>query len=88
MKFTFKGPLLRFVNFQREVEIEGATLQASLEALIERYPELGAVLLDSQGQVRTAHRLFLNSHMITKADLQRPTAPGDRVEILTAIAGG
>lgn len=88
MKFTFKGPLLRFVDFQREIDVEAPTIQASISALIERHPGLGPVLLDSRGQLRNAHRLFLNNQMITKGDLERPIQQSDRLEILTAIAGG
>jgi molybdopterin converting factor small subunit len=90
MKFTFRGPLLRFVEFQREVdmEVEAPTVRASLDALVARYPGLKPVLLDANGQVRTAHRLFLNSQMITRNDLNRPVSSQDRVDILTAVAGG
>jgi molybdopterin converting factor small subunit len=88
MRFTFRGPLLRFVNFEREVTAEGPTVAASLSALCAAYPQLHPVLFDAEGEVRGTHRLFLDGCMITKSDLSRPVSGHERVEVLTAIAGG
>jgi molybdopterin synthase sulfur carrier subunit len=88
MRFTFRGPLLRFVDFEREVTVEGATVETSLTALCTAYPQLRPVLFDAEGEVRGTHRLFLDGCVITKADLSRPVSGNDRVEVLTAIAGG
>jgi molybdopterin synthase sulfur carrier subunit len=88
MRFTFRGPLLRFVNFEREVTVDGPTVEASLSALCSAYPQLRPVLFDADGEVRGTHRLFLDGRMITKGDLSRPVSGNERVEVLTAIAGG
>ncbi len=88
MRFAFRGPLLRFVNFEREVTVEGPTVETSLNALCAAYPQLRPVLFDAEGEVRGTHRLFLDGCVLTKSDLTRPVSGNQRVDVLTAIAGG
>lgn len=88
MKFHFSGTLLRFTDYQQDVELDAATVGAALTKLVETTPTLQPVLYDGHGKVRSAHRLFVNGESITDADLGKPLGPNDTLDILTAIAGG
>jgi molybdopterin synthase sulfur carrier subunit len=88
MKFVLSGNLLRFSNFQREIEVAAHTVADAITTLVGDVPGLAPVLLDATGQLRKVHRLFLNHDQLCAAELARRVGPDDEVMILTAIAGG
>ncbi|MFG3052177.1 MoaD/ThiS family protein [Kitasatospora sp. NPDC048239] len=83
-----RGILLRFTDYQNEIEVDGATVREGLTALTERYPNLGDVLLDREGTVRATHLIALNGEKLTLDELDREATEDDRVDIVTAISGG
>ncbi|WP_049578676.1 MoaD/ThiS family protein [Streptomyces sp. SBT349] len=83
-----RGVLLRFTNYENDIEIGGGTVREGLAALTERYPDLGDVLLDREGNVRASHLIALNGERLPAGDLDREAAPDDRVDIVTAVSGG
>ncbi|MEG3630827.1 MoaD/ThiS family protein [Streptomyces poriticola] len=88
MRFHLSGQMLRFVDYDREVEIRAATLEEALRELAERHPRLKAVLFDNTGKVRRAHRIRLNGEVLTEPAGNLPLADDDCIGFLTAIAGG
>ncbi|MFF2045013.1 MoaD/ThiS family protein [Kitasatospora sp. NPDC058170] len=83
-----RGILLRFTDYQNEIEVDGGTVREGLTALTERYPNLGEVLLDREGSVRATHLIALNGEKLTLDELDREATEDDRVDIVTAISGG
>ena len=88
MKFEFSGNLLRYLNYQREIEVEGGTLVEGVGNLVERYPDFRRVIQDSKGEIRLIHRFFLNGSQLEPGDVHCAVEPGDVVTVLTPIAGG
>ena len=88
MKFRFSGVLLRFVNYRKEIELEAETLGVALEKLAQECPLLSSVMYDSHGKVRSAHRLFLGGELIRNPDPAMALKGTDRIDVMTAIAGG
>ncbi|UJB43040.1 MoaD/ThiS family protein [Streptomyces sp. A1-5] len=88
MTLHFSGILLRLVNYQRTLPIEADSLGDALERLEERHPQVRKVLRDGSGQIRRTHQVFLNGEQLTDPALDTPLKETDRVEFLTAIAGG
>jgi molybdopterin synthase sulfur carrier subunit len=88
VRIILSGPLLRFADYNRVVEIAAGTLADAVTELNNRYPRLRPVLLDSDGSVSSLHRIVLNGQITTAPDPATPLADGDEVEFLTAIAGG
>jgi len=74
------------VQFQDEFALDASTAREALTKLAAEYPQLRPVLFDEAGGVRKVHRLFLSSAPLENLD--GPVAPTDRVEVITAIAGG
>ena len=95
MKFMFSGTMLRFVDYESELEISSDNFQSALEQLFERKPALRRVLLDGSVQLRRTHQVFLNGERIARdyygdEEARRTLALSaqDSVYFLTAIAGG
>ena len=82
-------PTLRAeVGGVREVEAAGATMRDVLDDLAERYPGLGAQILDG-GDIAPYVNVYLNSEDVRTLDgLNTPVADGSTVILLPAMAGG
>ena len=80
--------MLRFTNFQNNIEIPGSTVREGLNTLIEHFPGLSDTLLDREGCVRPTHLIALNGEQLHLEELDRATTEDDRVDIVTAISGG
>ncbi|MEU6734760.1 MoaD/ThiS family protein [Streptomyces physcomitrii] len=83
-----RGVLLRFTNYENDIEVGGETVRAGLNELTERYPNLSEVLLDREGTVRATHLIALNGEQLSPAELDREATEDDRVDIITAVSGG
>ncbi len=88
MNITVTGTLQRFTNYQRNHMTEADNVAQGLEMLSETYPELKKILFEADGTVRSIHRLFLNGEQIQEDALLNRVGPNDRLDIITAIAGG
>lgn len=88
MKFEFSGFLLQFVGGARSVEVTAETLGDGLAALRTRYPQLGKVLLDDDGQLHRSHRICVGGEMLSRPPLDLPIPPAGKVTFMTAMAGG
>jgi hypothetical protein len=95
MTFMFSGPLLRFVDFAKTIEISAPNLELALRELLAQRPQLGPVLLDGEGNLRRSHQMFFNGEAVERnyysdqeVRSQLVLGPGDSVFFLTAIAGG
>jgi MoaD family protein len=70
------------------VEVPGATVQAVLNALGQKYPAITGKLFDN-GQVRRFVNVYLNDEDIRYLDnLQTAVKDGDELSIIPAVAGG
>lgn len=87
MEVRFSGLLLRFTGYERTATVQAETVGDALSSLRLRFPQLGPVLWDSEGGLQRVHRLVLNGTVVD-GDPARPLQDSDRLEFLTAIAGG
>jgi sulfur carrier protein ThiS len=83
-----RGVLFRFTNYENEIEIGGRTVRDGLITLTKRYPHLGEVLLDREGNARATHLIALNGEQLAREELGREATEDDRVDIVTAVSGG
>jgi sulfur-carrier protein len=83
-----RGILLRFTNFENEIQVRGGTVRDGLVQLTDRYPTLREVLLDREGSVRASHLIALNGEQLSHHELDREASADDRVDIVTAVSGG
>lgn len=71
-----------------EVEIPAASVAACLDVVEARFPGFRAQIVDPAGHVHRFVKLFRNGDLLTGDVLAEPIGPGDRLEVLAAIAGG
>lgn len=88
MKIVVSGNLMRYTDYQKEIELSASTVRGALDVLVEQHPALKQVLIDANGGVRMVHRLHLNGEVLQADELDRSVAASDEVGILTALAGG
>jgi molybdopterin synthase sulfur carrier subunit len=87
MEVRFSGHLLRFTSYERTVTMDASTVGDALTSLRERFPQLGPVLWDGNGNLQRVHRLILNGEIIS-CDTGRSLRDTDQLEFVTAVAGG
>ncbi|AHI81740.1 thiS family protein [Burkholderia thailandensis USAMRU Malaysia  len=88
MNIVLSGVLQKYAQYQREHSLAAETVHEAIQLLVGRFPAMGNVLLDSAGHPRKVHRMFLNGHQISPEQVGQCVKQEDRLEILTAIAGG
>jgi molybdopterin synthase sulfur carrier subunit len=82
-------PLRRLTANQAKVDVPGDTVDALLRNLDAAYPGIGERLFDADGQIKRFINVFVNEDEIrTLQGAETPVAPGDRVSIVPAMAGG
>ena len=85
MKVIIPTPLRSYTG-RREVEADGATLDAVLFDLDRRYPGLRFRVVDEQDRMRPHVRFFVNGAPVSV--LSHPLRPTDALVIVPALSGG
>jgi len=81
---AYRGP----TRGEAEIDVEGSTVRASLEAVEVLFPGFLPQVLDGAGNAHRFVKLFINGEQIANDAVDSPVAASDRVEVLAAIAGG
>jgi molybdopterin converting factor small subunit len=74
-----------FAGLDRRVDVEGATVGAALADLDKRWPGLQARLCEPGPVLRRHIKVFVDRR---PAELDTALAPGQRVDVISAISGG
>ena len=80
------SPLFSYTDGRAELEADGATLDALLDALDRSYPGLRFRLIDEQDRVRPTILLHVNGRVAR--DLSERVGAADEVVIVAALSGG
>lgn len=86
MRVVLPTPLARYTGHRREVQAEGATLDALLSDLDRRHPGLRFRVVDEQEAIRPHITVFVNGRQATS--LATPLQPRDEVLLVAALSGG
>jgi len=81
---AYRGPTFGVA----EVEVDGRTIRACIEAVEAKYPGFGELVLDAAGNVHRFVKLFLDGDPLSNSEVDREVDPTARIEVLAAIAGG
>ena len=83
-------PVLRSsAGGHKQVEVDGATVGAALEALVTQYPGLRAQLLTPEGELNRFVNVYLNDQDVRYLkERETPVDARDTLIILPAMAGG
>ena len=81
--------LQKFTDYKKNLELKAETIQELIEVLISIYPILNDHLLDETNTVRRFINIYINSEDIKFLEnTQTKLKDGDKITILTAVAGG
>ncbi len=81
----YQGP----TQGKAEVEVSAGTVRGCIDAVEDRFPGFRPLVLDPGGDVHHFVKLFLNGDQLANGDaLEHKIEAADRLEILSAIAGG
>ena len=73
----------------REHFADGNNVGEALDCLVAKYPSLESFLYEEGRRLRAFVQVFINDRNIrTRGSLACPVATGDRIRIITALAGG
>jgi molybdopterin converting factor small subunit len=77
------------VGGAKSLELEGESVRAVVDALVERHPSLSSQLLTTDGDLNRFVNVYINGQDVRYlAGLDTPVAPADEVRLLPAMAGG
>jgi molybdopterin synthase sulfur carrier subunit len=86
VKVILPTPLADYTGHRREVEADGATLDALFDALDRQYPGLRFRVIDERGAIRPHIKMFVNRAQASGLDAA--LAPSDEVLVVAALSGG
>lgn len=87
-RVSFTGNLRRHLECP-PVEVAGATVRETLDAVFEDNPKLRSYLLDDQGRLRKHVRVFVGDRVVTDRErLSDRVGEGDEVFVFQALSGG
>ena len=82
-------PLRPYANDQSVVQVEGTTVSAVLDSLIEAYPVLAKHLKDKKGNLRSFVNIYLGDEDIRSLEgMETEVESDDALVIIPSIAGG
>lgn len=70
------------------VRVEGRTVGDCLNALADRYPEMGKVLFVGNGELNRLAEIYLNMESAYPDELRKPTKDGDEIHVTLLLSGG
>ena len=73
----------------KSLELEGDSIRAVVDALVQRHPSLSSQLLTDDGDLNRFVNVYVNGQDVRYlAGLDTPVASADEVRLLPAMAGG
>lgn len=82
-------PLRKITNDQDRAIVSGNTLDEIIASLNASFPGIKDRICDETGELRSFVNVYINGEDVRFLDgLNSPTAPGDEVSIVPAVAGG
>jgi sulfur-carrier protein len=77
------------VGGAKSLELDGGSIRAVVDALVERHPSLGGQLLTEDGELNRFVNVYVNGQDVRYLEgLDTPVAEADEVRLLPAMAGG
>jgi molybdopterin converting factor small subunit len=86
MRVRIPTPLRSYTEQQSVVEGRGATVDAVLRDLDERFPGMRFRMVDEQNRVRKHMKIWVNEDACR--DLSTPVSDDDEITIMQALSGG
>jgi molybdopterin synthase sulfur carrier subunit len=77
------------VGGAKSLQLDGDSIRAVVDALVERHPALSSQLLTDEGDLNRFVNVYVNGQDVRYINgLDTPVAAADEVRLLPAMAGG
>lgn len=73
---------------EAQIEVEGATVKACIEAVEDRFPGFQELILDRRGEQKRFVRLFVNGNALKRNAIDLAVHGDDTITIVASAAGG
>jgi hypothetical protein len=80
--------LSQYAENQSSFTVEGKTIGDCMHTALKKYPELGNVMLDQNGEIFPTYEIFLNGANSYPDTMSRPVKSGDKINIVLILLGG
>lgn len=70
------------------VAVTGKTVGECLYALVKRFPDMGPVLFDGEGNLNNRIEIYLNMESAYPDEVNKKVKDGDEIYITLMLAGG
>ncbi len=88
-KIIIPTPLRKFTNQTATIQTNGTTVQAAIEELATKFPDLKQHLFDQSGTIRSFIRIFVGDDDIQSLEKEATKVSQHTIiSIVPAIAGG
>ena len=82
-------PYLRtLANGQKVVKTEGNTVGECIDELDNKFPGMKKLLCNEQGKLHSFYDIYVNSENFYPEELDKPVKDGDKLIIVSVVAGG
>lgn len=82
-------PFRRLTGMRAYVEARGETVGDALTDIVGKFPGLGDLIFDAEGQIPNHVNIYLNNREIHALDgPQTAISEGDELAVIPALAGG
>lgn len=89
VQFEFLGPLRQLVAGADSVAVEAGTIDEALQEMDQRFQGLTTRLKGPDGTLHRHINIYVNEEDVRfREQLATALEPGDRVTVISAIAGG
>ena len=88
IKATLPWTMVYITNDVKEIEVNGSTVGACLEHLIEQFPRLKTEIFSRDGVLKDDILIYVNDETVYPNPLKKNVQNGDALAVMTLIAGG
>jgi molybdopterin converting factor small subunit len=86
---VFLSPSLQvLINDVAMVNTTGKTSGECLQNLMQRFPQLKAVLLDANQVLQPDYMIYVNGENAYPEELTKPVKEGDKIHVMSFFVGG
>lgn len=78
----------RYAGNQVTIPVKGNTVGECIHDLVEQYPDLKKIILDSNGKLQHSFDVFINGESAYPNEMEKPVKDGDKLHIVLLIHGG
>jgi molybdopterin converting factor small subunit len=78
----------RYADNKTVMTVSGSTIGECLQDMANRYPELGKIILDKNGNLLHSFEVYINGKNAYPDGIKKSISDGDKINVVPVIYGG